>query len=132
MAAGPSSLMAVAEEEVLGGLLNGFKQLESPFCVGGSLGRIAVHLAVAAPEGGGSAAQTLELPGGGQDALDAMLEACEPAVFGKGKETGGCAGGHQRSGLGSGHGCGKRGRVPPGLLLPRRTRLHPSVNPAKA
>ena len=87
--AGPSSLMAVAEEEILSGLFSGFKRLESPFCAGGSLGRIPVRLAVAAPEGG--SAQTLELPSGGEDALAALLEACEPAVFGKGKETGGRA-----------------------------------------
>ncbi|KAI7844026.1 hypothetical protein COHA_002366 [Chlorella ohadii] len=84
--AGPSSLMAMAEDEVLEGLFYNYKRLESPFCVGGSLGRIPVRLAVAAPEGGG-AAQTLELPGGGQDAVEALLQACEPAVFGKGKET---------------------------------------------
>lgn len=119
--AGPSSLMAMAEDEVLEGLFYNYKRLESPFCVGGSLGRIPVRLAVAAPEGGG-AAQTLELPGGGQDAVEALLQACEPAVFGKGKETGGWVGWRSVQ-----HGPGGAAigwSVPPQLLLPGGTHLH--------
>ncbi|PRW56775.1 Oxoglutarate iron-dependent oxygenase isoform B [Chlorella sorokiniana] len=92
--AGPSSLMELAEDEIIDELIFGYRQLQSPFCVGGSLGRIPVRLAVAGGGGGGdaggsgsSAAQTVELPAGGEDALESLLAACQPAVFGKGKET---------------------------------------------
>lgn len=89
--AGPSSLMDLVEDELIMELYEGYTQLESPVCVGGSLGRIPVRLAVAAAGDGSTAAQTVDLPAGGQDGLDALLAACEPAVFGKGKETGGAA-----------------------------------------
>lgn len=87
--AGPSYLMELAEDELIDELYSGYVKLKSPFCVGGSLGRIPIRLAIAATGDSSSAAQMIELPAGGQDALDALLEACEPAVFGKGKETGG-------------------------------------------
>lgn len=128
--AGPSSLMELAEDELIDELYLGYVKLKSPFCVGGSLGRIPVRLAVAAAGDGSSAAQMIELPAGGQDALDALLEACEPAVFGKGKETGGSRG--QR--VAEVRTVGKRWRgeeraecLPNFRLLP-----HPPANPATA
>ena len=86
------SLRALAEEEVLDGILEAAKGLQSPFAVAGTLEQLPVRLAVQSAEGGGGGggdgATVIELPGSGEG-LEALLAQCAPAVFGKGKKTGG-------------------------------------------
>lgn len=85
------SLRALAEEEVLDGILEAAKGLQSPFAVAGTREQLPVRLAVQSAEGsgggGGDGATIIELPGSGEG-LEALLAQCAPAVFGKGKKTG--------------------------------------------
>lgn len=85
---GPASLLRLAEERVLRGIGKKSRRLAAPFCVGGSLGKLPVHLAVK-PAAGAAGATVLCFPDGGQEALAQLMGACIPASFGKGAEEGG-------------------------------------------
>ncbi|EFN56405.1 hypothetical protein CHLNCDRAFT_144985 [Chlorella variabilis] len=88
--AGPSSLRSLAEEEVLGDILAASQQLRPPFCAGGTLGPLAVRLALAGAGEAAAEARVVEFPGCGAEGerdLEALLALCAPATFGKGKKT---------------------------------------------
>lgn len=86
------SLRSLAEDQVLDELAAAMAGLKSPFCVGGNLGGLGsqgrVCLAVGGGTGAGASggATVYELPG--EEDLEALLQQCEPAAFGRGTETG--------------------------------------------
>ena len=84
------TLQQLGEDQVLSGIYAASRNLGAPFCASGTLGRLPVRLAVAWEDGKAAEeqAQVVELPGGGDGHLAALLRQCIPAKFGKGSETG--------------------------------------------
>lgn len=76
---------------MLGDILAASQQLRPPFCAGGTLGPLAVRLALAGAGEAAAEARVVEFPGCGAEGerdLEALLALCAPATFGKGKKTG--------------------------------------------
>lgn len=97
----PDSLLQLEQRQVLGGIEAAARGIQSPFSVGGSLGRLPVALAVAQPPPTASTAPAsaapasqpavaVRFPEGGEEALQALEKLCQPASFGKGTEAGAC------------------------------------------
>ena len=80
------------ENHVFAGIYEASKDLGDAFCIGGTLGKVPVRLAVA-PEGSGetvaaaAAAKIVSLPDPGGH-MTRLLDLCAPATFGKGGKTG--------------------------------------------
>ncbi|KAL4458024.1 hypothetical protein ABPG75_012889 [Micractinium tetrahymenae] len=81
---GPPSLLQLAEEQLLQGIRQASRHIEAPFCVGGSLGKLPVQLAVRPAAGASGEVAILCFPDGGRDALAKLVASCAPASFGKG------------------------------------------------
>ena len=106
---GPDSLLLISQRQVLKSIHEASTNMGAAFCVGGSLGRLPISLAVAPPLPGAAGeteagtpgasgsstssrarqAVVVTFPDGGQADVEALQEACVPATFGRGTEEGG-------------------------------------------